>query len=1489
VAAIEALKESLAAYVTVEQLNAALQQGKATVEVALSGKASNEDLKALEDALNDQIATIKANIAAFEDQLKDYAKTADVKSLIAAATKNLVDQEYVNKALATALASYVTASDLNKALSEYAKTKDLEAYAKVADLAAYAKESDVKKALEDLQKSLVVYAKADDLKNYLTTAAFEEFKKSLEDVARKSDLTNFVTTDDLAAAGYATSDQLTELAKKLETLSKNMAALGDAEKVKDLTEEVAKIATMEYDIKELQNKVAAAQTAAQVQDAIKSADAKVRKDLGDAINILTIGLEKRLGSVILKPGFYWEGLEAIEAPCLKTPVFVPVQKDYKFKYEVTNTTLGVKEVNVTVKEVMSSPLVQAIDGKSYIVLEGCTGETMSNGAAWIAKVWPTVDDKSLTAADIDAAVTSYNAKAVAKYKDITRPIYANYHINPATTKLEGAELSFFENDAEVYTRGNNGAIGATPVEPIYKKDGKNEFNNGILKVPFTVKSGVVLSMFQAWAKSSDAHIAEDVAWDTDGHAAFGAGKTLPFLALQVATKDTTITSDYAVVVPAKYTIIALADKNPDVALDQKTFLGPDAHATKVRFNHLYESVGYNTAKDHSDGVSYNLGAIPMPATHKVRFDSCINLKPLIATHYMYQTYTKYGTSDKVCKLMTDADMEALGLHYEFTPITYITDINVTDQSAHIVQIDGNMGKETTDKKSGWFAPRSVTDKGETIHNKVATREVIDREPLIRVDLVDSEGEIIRYGYIKLRITEDAAEEVVKNYYAEFEFEMWMNCGDEARVTWAQMENKILAQLNNGKGLTKKEFEKFYYMQNEGKYEVMPADKDGVTDPTSPSGKLYADAQANKWWAVRYAAADAKKLAETDWTKFTATNNQFGRVWYTPHDNSTDAHAWDENTNVIIWNLYPGFDGATKETGGNMTAEWYKKMIAVSEASFDSKGNSTKDVTTVIRFIHKIDGSSLFVTLKIPAGKLHFEYAGIGNKDWSHWWKMNTQKAGKSGSLKPYWDELDVHANTPVPAANAYKALDVKQFEQDLYDYWKNKEILDLGDKTHFSKFYAPSGVAPVATFEFTTPQAGVNTTATAAVNGEWTVSGISGVKWTLKLTHNNKAISAVKKDGKVYGPEVVCYLSDALDSYAITTTDGSVIHYNGLEDADPELYPAATDLLNKSGRYNAYGDPRYTKSDDATEATMGILKDAAYLEKDQEETFTAYLKINVTHDCYDPLMGMNYFNVRFLRPINVAAKDYRVRDVLNKMQRIMISDLIDIIDYRDIPVVPYYATSAIDQVFYYGSSKFKAPKYIDVTPDNGLTVKEQNKGVPYEYYGITDLAVYYDQIRTDHDQEYTVRVANDKLGAKIPVADVVKLTKVKDLSSLASELTGSKPARVVSLYSNLSTIHPLAAYNGTPMNKDTQWDTASYLVTGDGEYSKNIGKIEYTNNSGITQLFHIYVPIAIRYNWGNIRLDEVFGKPAKLDKNYTQTVWAVITVDPSYKSGSGEE
>ena len=1127
--AVNALKDALTAYATVEQLNAAVQQAQATLETAISGKASQEDLKALETALNAQIATINANLP---ELVAPFAKSDDVKDWIAAATKNLADQESVNNALATALASY-------------AKSADLEAYAKTADLAAYVKEGDMQKALQELQASLNAYAKADDLKNYLTTSAFDTFKNSLNDVARKSDIKDWVTTDALKAAGYATAADLKDLSDKFTALSKNISTLNDPEKVSAIITEVGKIATIEGDLKTINNTLKGAQTADQVKDAIKEANKTIEANI-TKLNILTVGLNKRLTSIVLKPSFYWEGLEAIEVPYLTAPVFQE-KSGYTFDYTIKTAPIGKETVKVKVDKVM---WWVASDGTLYANAED-------------NKTWPTAGGRSLIVADGAALLPKGKEMRI---REIADGGVAYYHLNPAKADIEGASITFYDRLAETYTRGETN-LGIKAKEATYKAGGLNKWDGQILEVPFTLNYKNLQTYFDNWTSSKT--YTPDPAWDTDKDGSFGnnwyaetdkkkenaLGK-LPYVSLEIevpAVKDAdgneispviNVNSDYAVLVPGKYEIVALADNAPDETLatiyDNKTFVKD--HTGKIRANHLYESVGYTPGSNDYDCY----GAIPMPATHQVKYNGTIDLSKFVETHFDYTSFAKYGTSTTDQK-MDDALLKALGLHYEYTIIDYTMGDNVTGESKHIVKVDAS-GNETTDKKASIFAPRSVDkEKGETIHNEVATREAVDREPLIRVDLVsEATNEIIRYGYIKLRIVDTEIKDIAVSVDLG---EMYMNCGEEGRMTWYQVENQILKELN----LTKKEFERIYYLDTENGVKYVPGDGDYTAeDGTSvKSGKLYADAATNKWWAKRYyfdtkaneykAAVEAsatEAAAEAKLDKYTADNNWFGRVWYTPHDNSTDPHAWDEATNVLIWNL------TDNANAGGMTKKEYTKLRDIAGAKYETKGLSKNKISTVVRFIHKATGNNVWVTLFYDVEKLHFAYADINHRVLDHWYSFTKGYANSPEKT----DTIEVYANVPTPAehskttlkyyftkaemdAASFTGLKVDEFDKELTEYWlEQKIVVDYHDAKHFSKFTKDGNTH--TKFQFRLPKKGENADFDAAKDGSWEVYGVSTKAdgkhnvWTVKLNDAKDEILAVKFNGTTLAtPRVICKLS----------------------------------------------------------------------------------------------------------------------------------------------------------------------------------------------------------------------------------------------------------------------------------------------------------------------------------------------------------------------------
>lgn len=1365
---------------------------------------------------------------------------------------------------------FVSCKDYDDDISK--NTAAIEALQKQLNDQKTSLEQQLSTAVEQLNTAIA--AKAD--KDALTKLAsrVEALEAQIALCASKADLEDLATkvavlTGDLenlnkllgeeTAARQAVEANLELQKKALEGLEKRLDEMGI--KVDDNTKAIAEIRAA---LDNFATKQEVEQLRADMMALTTSLSQRV-DNIWNWINVMNVFVSKRLTSMVLQPNFYWEGLEGVEVPFAQEPIFTPKDK-YSFTYEVEDAVLGKKEIKVTVDKYMT-----------------WGGQNCEDDDVWKS------DHRKYISLTDDAA------PATTKFVELSNGGVLKYHINPATADLEGWTFSFWENDATHYTRGNNGAIKATPKKTQFTKA---DYVGGILEVPFTVDNETMFGMFRQWAQSDPVNYAMgdyDPFWWWDSRAGYTQAhgddmsydgenfelqeNPLPFLAGQFEKGDTVVTSDYAVVVPAVIDIIALADNAPEEILDQGTFVGADGHVGKIRANHLYESTGY-------DGAVYldNAGAISMPATHSLLYNdpNGIDLKPFVETHYDYISFAKYGNSvpDQV---MSDELLAALGLHYEFTAIDYKIGENKTGESVHVEEI-----------AEGVFAARSVTADGKTITGQVATKEAVDREPLVRVDLVDEKGNIVRYGYIKLRIvdTKPANLEVTIDLP-----EYWMNCGDEHSITWSQVENLILAKLGTD-GMLKQDFEKQYYLEVYGGYENMPYLNPTTAGITDPSGELYT----GQWMAKRYykkadgsyALAFGHDTDETDETgdeykKFTATNNHFGEVWYTPHDNPTTSHNWDESTNVLIWNLYGGTverDGTAKvddkEQAGNMTKIKNEKLRDVCGVTY-ANPEGTNGISTVVRFKHKMNGTSIYVTLNIP--KVHFEYGVVQNKDWSHWWKFNTQLFGVESDEDPYWDEFDTHMNTPVPAYVGYKWLKVGDFKQDLRDYWHEPTdmIKLLGDESKFTKFYSSKGgVDPVIDFIFTWPvdkrnSDGVTASVVNKTKHQWVVEGVSGVKWTLEVDEENpKVINAVKKNGAAYGPEEVAIITNATDGF------NSVLYYHGLEEADPKLYPAATDLVNKSGRYDETGAKRYGAG-----TAMGEQKDAEYLEKNIDETFTAYIKINVTHECYDPLIAKQYFNVRVLRPINVAGKEVRIKDIPNVMQRISIRDLVDIIDYRDIPVVGRYATALKADKTAFNIVDFPAWKDVVKNENTSIMtaegfVKEQNKGVPYEFYQITDLAVMYSEILSDHQAPYADRVkAPARTRAEVAAlltAGVVK--PVKDIPSLRGGLEGkdyTKPEtpRVLSLWSN-DADHSLKVAD--------EWDIAQLVdMTKVNTYSRGIGKLEYTNNDGITQLFHIYVPIAVKYNWGNIKFDEDLDPAgAKLDNNYTQKVWAVITVDPSY-------
>jgi len=162
-------------------------------------------------------------------------------------------------------------------------------------------------------------------------------------------------------------------------------------------------------------------------------------------------------------------------------------------------------------------------------------------------------------------------------------------------------------------------------------------------------------------------------------------------------------------------------------------------------------------------------------------------------------------------------------------------------------------------------------------------------------------------------------------------------------------------------------------------------------------------------------------------------------------------------------------------------------------------------------------------------------------------------------------------------------------------------------------------------------------------------------------------------------------------------------------------------------------------------------------------------------------------------------------------------------------------------------------------------VKKQNVGLPFEFYGISELAVRYGEIRSDMPMSMAQR--NDLATTLANVTNDKYTRKIGEIPALYSNREAPKGYKTITLLNADGTI---AGWNANDYN------LSDYNPAAPG--NTKYGRIYFNNDGSDTQLFHIFIPIAVKYNWGNIAYDKKLGVPAKLDKDYTQVVWATITV-----------
>lgn len=518
---------------------------------------------------------------------------------------------------------------------------------------------------------------------------------------------------------------------------------------------------------------------------------------------------------------------------------------------------------------------------------------------------------------------------------------ANYHMNPSTAVIDPAtaKVNVLSGDKE-YTRAAAEAglsVASWNVE------------NGMLKVNLDVTNPEKIKSVK----------------ENEMVTVFATQVTLPGMTLNKDQNlaERTITSDYATLYAESISDLKLAHRAGDdvpflgVESPNKSVLaGPDKDHKhhQLLMQHAFEA-GVSTTYGPQDSVNYN---------------ETLDLRKLVEVHYK--------NAKGVNRLMTAEELEANGMKYKFEITALYYGDNKTSESAHAA----------INPKDGYtFRPQLPEYDEKHIGKQQAygadqARATIGRTPLVRVSLLDKDGKVLDYGYIRIKITEKKDPATIEpdkhvDYQGpDYNYSYNGECTDPAtewkyETKWIQTEYDLYHMLN----ITREEFE--------ANYGTSP-----VKDANSGGGLQQYKLSAN--------GKTFEKMAEP-------IGLAYNRNETSPEDGTL--------TSILGWKL---------------TAAEAKKLFVT-----DKKGN----VEIAVKYESK-DRSKypdVFVTFKTgkrigtdstPAGEVKLAENIISN----YWYAANSSNPGTA----------EIHTNTLTPEDNAGGTAD--KMESTLGDVFKGNKI-----------------------------------------------------------------------------------------------------------------------------------------------------------------------------------------------------------------------------------------------------------------------------------------------------------------------------------------------------------------------------------------------------------------------------------------------------------------
>ena len=822
---------------------------------------------------------------------------------------------------------------------------------------------------------------------------------------------------------------------------------------------------------------------------------------------------------------------------------------------------------------------------------------------------------------------------------------AQYHLNPSNADLENYAIDFYNWVAQVKEPAcdelpvtRSGQTGITPVYKTTKEllaANKDNVKDGIITVPFTADAATI-----------EARLA-------NGQATI-ASLAMTKKSTKAGVADTTVNSDYAMVVPEYGYGLLIGDKTFPVTTRHLDQIGYDGGA--VNSSNLHRSFSF-------------LALATTSPTHEIKYDKSFDITAVLQSRYVPNkddydreitdtaVYVSHSNHKAIARwnqetlnieedgdasidkakvvTMTPALFEKLGFKYDIQLVNYTLGSNKTGETVHLELI--------TDPATGHVIayPRNVTAAGETIKGVTANAACVGRQPIVCIMVRDKNNNIVSFAYMKFLITqyeEQAPEEKEVSFDIK---DIWVNCKPFAgRVTWSEVEYHILDQLLNG--MSKEDFDKNYVFDYYAETNEQ-IDEDGATKNRVSR------------YGIQYEGKGGKRLNQA---------NEFGDVveeWNLSAQGTEDA-----TTHILKWSF----------TAQQLAA---KAEALKAAGKLEDKGDyyaNKEPIVTWVRYAHlnysvndapavgtkpTKGNPSIWVKLTIPAGEFHVAKGDMGaNKILTYWYALNSKTNATSKD-----DAFEVRVNVPVPvpedkanedtigydyptntnlyvirydnlleeANQAYIASQrtapnymYSEFTKNLKDYFIDGKLSATVKMSN--KF---GGIKDMKLgVEFITPSTAIgNATFNAAADGTWTVKGYSGTNYTLKLNADHTKVQIVKRGNTGINP-----------------IDLMTLNY----DKNADVAKRQITVLN------------YVNGPDQDD----ILNYKTHNELAEKETFTVYLNIKAIDACAPVFWSNMWFNARILRPLDLEnPKQAVVPDAPNDWHEVDLTDALVVKDWRE--------------------------------------------------------------------------------------------------------------------------------------------------------------------------------------------------------------------------------